>query len=462
MASFEHFKMNATYLFIATLLISALASITRGEIVFQDELVNELLAAGNSIAAGEDHGYAIARLRQAIQKHPQSPYVERVRTLANDLADSIIRTESRKRAGKTIVEAPAEFLTETRIPLHLVLYEQNRAALNRYVRWHPHDPAVLLLAQGRNCIDQLLPHLDNNSPTRVNDGFFRGGSDIPDVPRVSAVALSLIETVSGCRFLHPGGSQSLSRAELIEHIKQWWRENKDKSVADGIRAQIPHGDGYSMVTMAQNLIRIAGETSPPDREHGLQVIRKIARDPFYAGAAESLASYGDLSPVQWYHDQFKSWLNSPGRLWDHTIQAMFYLTEHGGRKEWELLCAIAARDKEDARQSRSGRHAVVLGSLANAKKAQTSPFAIPLLGMALADAEPTGSRWIDGQSFSKAEQATEYLQKQIGLDFGYRVDGSSQEQTAAIHRAQKWWADEGKSKYTFDYIENNLVKPAAK
>jgi len=362
-----------------------------------------------------------------------------------------------------MVEAPAEFLSETRIPLHLLLYEQNRAALNHYVQWHPRDPSVVLLAQGRDCIDQLLPHLDNDSPTRISAEFF---TSVPEIPRVSTLALNLIETVSGCRFLHPGGAQSLSRAQLIEHVKQWWRENKDKSAAEGIRAQIPYGDGYSMVTMAQNLIRIAGETSPDDREHGLQVIRKIARDPFYAGAAESLASYGDLSPVEWYYDQFKEWLNSPGRLWDHTIHAMFYLTDHGGRKEWELLCAIAARDIEDARQSRSGRHPFVLGSLVNAKKAQTSPFAIPLLGMALADAKPTGSRWVNekigGQSFSKADQTTEYLQKQTGLDFGYRVDGSSQERAAAIQRARKWWTDEGKAKFTFDYIENNLIKPAAK
>jgi len=455
--------MKATCIIIVTLLTSALARITRSEIVFQDELFNELSAAGQSIAAGEDRGYAVARLRQAIQRHPQSPYVELALKLQNDLADSITRAEARTLTGKTMVEAPAEFLSETRMPLYLVLYEQNRAALNHYVQWHPRDPAVLLLAQGRNCIDQLLPHLDNDSPTRISDRFF---TSIPEVPRVSAVALNLIETVSGCRFLHPGGSQSLTWAELIEHIKRWWRENKDKSEAEGIRAQIPYGDGYSMVTMAQNLIRIAGETSPHDREHGLQVIRKIARDPFYAGAAESLASYGDLSPVQWYYDQFKGWMNSRGRLWDHAIHAMFYLADHGGRKEWELLCAIAARDNEDARQSRSGRHAFVLGSLVNAKKAQTSPFAIPLLGMALADAEPTGSRWINekigGQSFSKADRATEYLQKQTGLDFGYRVDGSPQQRAAAIHRAQKWWADEGKAKYTFDYIENNLVKPVAK
>jgi hypothetical protein len=145
---------------------------------------------------------------------------------------------------------------------------------------------------------------------------------------------------------------------------------------------------------------------------------------------------------------------------------MFYLTNHGGRKEWELLCAIAARDYEDARQSKWGHHAFILGSLINAKKAQTSPFAIPLLGMALADAELTGGRWINeqigGQSFSKADLATEYLQKQIAHDFGYRVDGSPEDRAAAIQRAQKWWADEGKAKYTFDYIETNLLKPAAK
>jgi len=461
--------MKATCLVINAVLIFSLARSTRGEVIFQDEVSNELSAAVQNIAAGEDRGYSVARLRQAIKNHPQSPHVDRAMRLANDLAESIFRADAGARAGKTADEAPAEFLSETRLPLYLVSYDQNRVALNHYVRWHSRDPAVLLLAQGRNCVDQLLLHLDDDSPTRINVEYFR---DVPDVPRVSDVARNLIETVSGCRFLRPGSppanrdEEINQRPKLIEHITRWWRENKGKSIAAGIRAQIPYGDGYSGLTMAENLIRVAGETNPQDREYALDVMRRIARVADYTGApaAEALAKYGDLSPVEWYYSEFKGWLNTPGRIWGNSIHAMFYLTDHGGRKEWELLCAIAAHDIESAKAGRAwGRHSSILGSLINARKAQTSPYAIPLLGMALRDTEMSGSRWVNekigGQSFSKADKATEYLQQQTGVEFGYRADGTKGERIAAIQRAQKWWAEKGEAQYTFDYIERNMAKP---
>jgi len=292
------------------------------------------------------------------------------------------------------------------------------------------------------------------------------------VPRVSDVALNIIEAVSRCKFHRATWADDREmttverRDRLTEHITQWWRENKGKSVAEGIRTQIPHGDSYTRVTMAENLIRVAGETRPEDREYGLGVLRNLSKDPYSSGAAaaNALAKYGDFSPVEEYYEQFGVWLNTRGRLWDGTLPGMFYLAEHGGRKEWELLCKVAAHDIESANEGKAwGRHAYVLRSLVNASRAQSSPYAIPLLGMALSDKEMTGSRWINekigGQSFSKADQATEYLQMLTGTDFGYHVDGTSAERIAAIERAQKWWTDEGKAKYTFDYIEKNM-KPS--
>jgi hypothetical protein len=436
---------------------------SQAEPIFPDGLFDAYLQAGASIAAGEDRGETVARLRQAIEKHPQSIHRELATRLANDLAESITRAEARIRAGRTLEEAPAEFLSETQLPLFLLWTSENgdRPLAWWFMKGHPRDPAVLLLRQERKCIDQLLLQLDNDSPTRAFDmGVFSG---IPHVPRVSDVALTLIETVSQCSFRQPGSpppnkdAEKQQRPELIEHISKWWRENKEKSVAEGIRAQIPHGDGHSMLTMAKNLIRVTGDASPQDREHGLEVMRRIARGADYTGApaAEELAKYGDLSPVEWYYDEFKRALGVPGREWGHTIWALWYLAKHGGRREWELIYEIAARGRMS-----------VLGSLINSRSAQTSPYAIPLLGMALNQTSNSGSRWINekvgGQSFSKADQATEYLQKQTGIEFGYRVDGTPAERAAAIERAQKWWSDEGKAKYTFDYIEKNLINPAAR
>jgi len=154
-----------------------------------------------------------------------------------------------------------------------------------------------------------------------------------------------------------------------------------------------------------------------------------------------------------------------GRYYSHSMEALWYLADHGQRKEWELLRDIALKDLEQERESRSGQHAYVLGSLLNSKQCATVPYAIPLLGLGLSRTKVTGSRYINekigSQSFSTADKATEYLQRLTGQDFGYRVEGTDKERTAAIERAQKWWADEGQAKFTFDYIEQKLIKTGA-
>ncbi|MDB5389585.1 MAG: hypothetical protein JWM11_5231 [Planctomycetaceae bacterium] len=43
-------------------------------------------------------------------------------------------------------------------------------------------------------------------------------------------------------------------------------------------------------------------------------------------------------------------------------------------------------------------------------------------------------------------------------DFEYRIDGTDAERLAAIQKAQAWWTAEGQTKYSFDYIEKELVR----
>jgi hypothetical protein len=211
--------------------------------------------------------------------------------------------------------------------------------------------------------------------------------------------------------------------------------------------------------MAENLLLVAGPHSPNDRQFGLDWLRKLARpaDDYGVEAARVLERYGDLSPVEWYHDEWQRALSTRGRTWDYTTQAIFYVADHAERKEWELLRQIALHDQQRAADPRSGRHAFVLGSLLNSPQAETSPYAIPLLGLALEQARDKGSRYVNenvgSRPSSSADVATEYLQRQTGEDFGYRRTGTNAERAAAIERAQKWWADEGEYKYTFDAIE---------
>src|SRR5262249_15059795 len=162
-------------------------------------------------------------------------------------------------------------------------------------------------------------------------------SGIPEVPRVSDVAMNLIESVSQCKFssgystpAYLYGMQPEARTKFIEHIERWWSENKEKSVIEGIRAQLPHGDYHTKITMAENLIRIAGDKDAQDREYGLGVLRELSGDPYSSAAADALARYGDFSPLQEYYERFSSWLQTRGRLWDGTLPGMFYMAEYGG------------------------------------------------------------------------------------------------------------------------------------
>jgi hypothetical protein len=116
--------------------------------------------------------------------------------------------------------------------------------------------------------------------------------------------------------------------------------------------------------------------------------------------------------------------------------------------------------EREIRQGRKPGSGLVWHALLNSGQADKTPYAIPALGLALSQTQNTGSRHNEGggQQFSPADVATEFLQKQSGVDFGYWRGDPAEKRAAGIRRAQKWWADEGKAKYTFDYIENHLLK----
>ena len=154
--------------------------------------------------------------------------------------------------------------------------------------------------------------------------------------------------------------------------------------------------------------------------------------------------------------RLKALLDKPGNPPDCFV--VFYLTDHGKRREWDLLYQHCQREVDLGLDDGTGR---VLPTLVNSSKAQTSPLAIPCLGLALTRTKLTGSRsleGIDGQPFSCADEAAEYLQKLTGVDFGYVKTGSAEERSVAILKARKWWHAEGRKKYTFDYCETMMKK----
>ncbi|TFH47460.1 MAG: hypothetical protein E4H01_08315 [Lysobacterales bacterium] len=313
-----------------------------------------------------------------------------------------------------------------------------------------------ILSPDRSTIDSLLPHLSDLSPTRSYcDLGMRG---VPTIPRVCDMALLAIEFHSKCRFHFNASTGKLfhelpleERTKTIHHIEKWWAENKSKSVSEGIRSQLPHADFYAKVWMAKRLAAL-GEKA--DREYAVAILKSLVHENWghtAAHAASALADLNDISPVDVFYTRWKASLDKPGKIYDSYV--VFYLTDHGTRREWELLHQLAAREIEKGLDAGIAR---IWPALVNCSKAKTSPLAIPGLALALTQTRLSGSRSFKGgasQAFSYADTAVEHLQELTKRDFGYRRDASADERNAAIEKARRWWATEGSKEYTFDYVE---------
>ena len=112
--------------------------------------------------------------------------------------------------------------------------------------------------------------------------------------------------------------------------------------------------------------------------------------------------------------------------------------------------AISLREPADDKDSHND---AVWRAVVDSPEAGSNPFAIPILGRGLT----IGERRTFNGTITYGERACEQLQKQTKKDFGYSRTGTAEERAAAVKKAQAWWADEGKAKYTFDYIEKNLI-----
>ncbi|HEX6198951.1 MAG TPA: hypothetical protein VF150_01720, partial [Thermoanaerobaculia bacterium] len=170
-----------------------------------------------------------------------------------------------------------------------------------------------------------------------------------------------------------------------------------------------------------------------------------------AYAAGALEDLGDRSGVDILYERWKHVGNVAG---DEPFGSsiVFFLTSHGGRREWQLLHRIAEIEVRDGLGPGTAR---VYPAVVRSGSAATCPWAIPTLGLALKDTEMNGSRHLEGvggQPASLADEAAERLQDLTGVDFGYHPAGSEEERLAAIERAWAWWEAEGRERYTFDAI----------
>lgn len=430
----------------------------------EDDLSAAYRAAVADVRAGKDRGAVADRLKPAVEKHPASPYAHLARPFLADLLAAA------KNPPPKPGDPPEKRLADSTAPFTTLKYAENwDGSFKSFVAEHPKDPAAELAAADRAVIGRLVPLLGDRTPTRC------GGFDLYEratpQPRVCDVALALIEYHGKCQFhndqiygtyLHQ--LPDADREKVAKRVAEWWAEVKDKSVAAGVRAQLPHARSYpETVWMAKTLARLGEGKPTDDREFALNVLRKMVRDSrrnhVGAYAADALAELGDTSAVDLFYEDWKARLDTPGVR--HDTQITLYLCRHGKRREWELLHAISVRELR-AGDVGPGEGAV-WSHAANSGEAATNPYAIPILGLALARTENTGSRGVESgvQSFSVADTACERLQKQVGKDFGYNRNGTAAERRAAIEKARAWWEAEGRAKYTFDSIEADLAKPAA-
>jgi len=447
--------------FIAVVALFSLLSAARSDIVPYDDLLHAVERTGEGLAKGESRKALLSSLEMATEANSKSTYLSLAQSVATDLKQSINKAGGLRGEAEHVRKRPERYLMESRVPVHLLLYRANwPAVLGDYRERHPDDPAVLLLTSGRDTIPRLIPLLEDRSPVRSFQNYFRG---IPRIPRTCDYALLLIEYHSRCRFCGHSGSgryfhlhSDAERKSTIEQVKRWWEQNKMSSVAAGIRNLLKSGWEIGKIEMTQNLVELG---DADDAEFAKQLLREMANTfPGDVVAAGTLARYcGDLSPLEMYYKKYKESLDKGGII--HDPYVVVYMTNHGGRREWELLTKIAEREINKGLEV---GHARVWPALVNCRNAKLSPWAIPALGLALSQTKTSGSRSLVGlkvsQSFSRADVAAELLQKQTGEDFGYAPADSAEKRAAAIRRAQEWWKNTGKSKYTFDAIARQVKR----
>jgi len=444
---------------ITLLILFVFCNIGKARLFVVDDLLKTVERSGRELAAGKTRKGIRNRLNAAIKNNPQSTYLELAKNLVIDLSTSIETTANSK------YNTP---LLDTTLPFHFIACSANwTSPLKQFTKKHPRDPMTAILSRDRSVIGSLLPQLSDRSPTRS----YYSTERMPKIPRVCDMALLAIEFHSKCRFNSYASSGTLfhelpieKRNKMIHHIERWWSENKGKSIAAGIRSQLPYTDFYGKVWIAKNLANLRGKEQKSNRKYSIEILRTLVlknRGHAAACAAETLAELDDYSAVDIFYSRWKQLLNKPVKNSDSSY-VVFYLTDYGTRRDWELLHTLAKREIEQGVVAGNAR---IWPALVNCNKAKTSLFAIPGLALALTQTRISGSRSfksVRSQAFSYADLAVEYLQKLTKIDFGYRRDSSVKKRTAAIQKAQDWWNSKGSKQYTFDNIEAIMKKMANK
>jgi len=295
-----------------------------------DEMSRAYAAAISALCEGGDRQSIVDDLAPVVARHGGSPYARLARPFLIDLATSAKRPPVGRDAP------PEERLADTRIPLYLLRHDGNWAEpLKHFISEAPEDPASGLSSADRSVISRLIPLLTDRSPARCPPPASVRDWATPQ-PRVCDLAMAIIEyhgKVRFCSDLHQLPADD--HKEVIGRVATWWQEVKDKPVAAGVRAQLAHGRTYGeTVWMAGILAKLAEGSGTDDREFALDVLRRMVRENprthVGAYAADALADLGDMSPVEVFYQEWKSWLGRPGLIHDSHIAFTCASTAPGG------------------------------------------------------------------------------------------------------------------------------------
>ncbi len=439
-----------------------------------EDSAHAFTAAAEGLAAGADRSKVLEQLTTALAKSKDgenSYYLPRAQALAKELKDSA-KTHPKQAGPREVKAAPLAHLRDTKFePFLLGRFDEPGGVLfpdtvfvgpdkqfKDALAAQPDDPVTRLVAKDRAIISELIPLLNDLTPTRAyrESNFSKARLRIP---RVCDYALLLIEYHSLCTF-HDNASTgellhelsdierpySTTREKIAKRVAEWWKVNQSKSIAAGLRDQIAFSnDAYGKFAMVRRLLQ---HEDPADKAFALETLRAYVRR--YPGnhtsaiAGEMLAQHGDFTVIDEIYKTWHPFRDKPGHYL-YEAKLIWYLCKYGKRREWDLLYDISASEFE--MKNWPGGRSRLWGSVMHSAGHAKNPFAIPFL------VHGFNEPWL-----ADSHRAVYYLQELTAKDFGYKVDDKPEGRAEAIKRAQKWWNDEGKAKYTFDYIEKNMVK----
>ena len=404
---------------------------------------------GIRLAKGDDRQKVLDEFNVELQKHAKTDIQNYGKRLSVDLAASVKTTA---KAGET---DPVKRLAETKFYRDLLNFYANPARFEQFVQENPDDPATQIMKADHKIIERLLPLLHDRAPTRGYGGQDLG--DAPHVPRVCDCVMTLIHYHSLCYFFDnsSGGwfhtydqydPKKDVQKEVIEEVNAWWKACRDKSVTEGLLAHLPRATERSQTLMVRNLVMFGRKGDDEVKKSATELAMGFLRRPDQQrfDVAYALAHVGDWTAVDLFYDELRAW---PEGTRISKNSHLRFLTRFGGRREWALLIESYPTETVDAHVSEI--------SYVGFK----TPYAIPILGEALSWTKVESKRNPrKGGSYSIADGATEHMQTQTGMEFGYLENTPEPQRAAAIKKAQHWWATEGKSKYTLEYIEKELIR----